>query len=144
MFSLCFPTLKEVRVWASSSRFSVRLLAVQYTRTHYTFLANNYKWKYNVRVLCSCVLDWQRVYVFVPTIYLPYNLFSFLAVICNLYTISCSVSIIIEPFLSNILTFHDPINVSTLSNPSFFGLIRGYSSILSITPLHGVGFFPQI
>jgi len=31
-----------------------------------------------------------------------------------------------------------------LSNSSFFGLMRGYSSILSITPLHGVGIYPHI
>jgi hypothetical protein len=95
-----------------------------------------------VKVLCWCVFDWQRLYVVVPAIYLPCNLFSFVAVICKLYTISCSVSIIREPFLSNSLTFHDAINISTSSNPSFFGLIRDYSSILSIIPLRGVGFIP--
>jgi len=65
--------------------------------------------------------------VVAPTICLPYNLFSFVAVICKLHTISCSESIICEPFLSNSLTFRDPISTSTLSNPSF---CRSYPMLL--------------
>jgi hypothetical protein len=75
-------------------------------------------------LVCTGLL---RVYIVVSTIYLPYNIFSFVAVICTFCTIICSVIIIIEPFLSNILTFQDPITLSPLSNPPFF---RSYPRLL--------------
>jgi hypothetical protein len=51
---------------------------------------------------------------FVSIIRLSRHLVSCIAVITRLYWINCWLSIIIDPVLYNVLTFHDPINVSVL------------------------------
>jgi hypothetical protein len=101
---------------------------------YYFSVYNKFHSIFIVSLICPTKM---KVCVFVWMMCWPCNLVSCIAEKSGLYRINWWVSIISEPILNNVLTFHDPVNLSVLRNlihGHFCEFNWGFSWIFS-TPL---------
>jgi hypothetical protein len=101
---------------------------------YYFSLYNKFHSIFIVSLICAtkmklCVFDWMMCW--------SCNLVSCIAEMSRLYRINWYVSIISEPILNNVLTFHDPVNLPVpqhLIHRNFCEFIWGFSWIFSTPP----------